>query len=74
MIMSTPATKAGTQFSRLPPGTPAWPFQSLTTKPSKPMRCFSTASSSEALPLILTPFQLENDTITACTPAFSAGG
>jgi len=71
--MSSPALYATGQSSLVQPGT--WPcaFQSPSTMPPKSMRPFSTSVISALLPAIFTPFQLENDTITTCTPALIAG-
>ncbi len=62
------------QLSTVQPGTCPCAFQSLTMKPWKPMRPFSTSVRSPRLPVIFVPFQLENEAITVCTPAEMAGG
>ncbi len=59
MNMSSPALIAAAQLSGWQPGTWAWPFQSPTTKPSKPIRPFSALVSSSLLPWFFTPCQLE---------------
>ncbi len=62
------------QLFTVQPGT--WPcaFQSLTTKPSKFIRSLSTSVSRPRLPVTFSPFQLENDAMTVCTPPAIAGG
>jgi hypothetical protein len=74
MYMSRPALTAAGQFVAVQPGICAWPFQSPTMKPWKPIRPFSTPVSRLSLPCILRPCQLENDAITVMTPASTAGG
>ena len=73
ITMSIPAMTAAGQLALLHPST--WPcaFQSDTTNPPKPMRCFSTPVSSPALPVILRPCQLEKLAITVATPPSIAG-
>jgi hypothetical protein len=53
MIMSTPALMACGQLSLLQPSTCAIPFQSETTKPSKPILFLSASVSIAWLPCIL---------------------
>src|SRR5439155_95295 len=43
---SRPALSAAAQLSGVHPGSCAWPFQSPSTRPSKPMRPFSTSVRS----------------------------
>ncbi|KAG1472169.1 hypothetical protein G6F54_014456 [Rhizopus delemar] len=53
ITMSMPALMACAQLSLRQPGTWAMPFQSETTKPSKPILSFSASGSSALLPCIL---------------------
>ncbi|MNL85229.1 hypothetical protein D3C87_2134750 [compost metagenome] len=55
------------------PATWPWPFQSPTTKPSKPIRPFSTSVNRLLLPCIFSPFQLLNDAMMVRVPALMAG-
>jgi hypothetical protein len=50
MYMSSPAFIAWGQLVLVQPGTWPWAFQSPTTKPSKPIRPFSTSVSRLLLP------------------------
>src|ERR1700754_5247913 len=72
--MSSSALYAAAQSSLVQPGTCPCAFQSPSTIPSKPMRSLSTPVIRDRLPAIFIPFQLENETITTCTPALIAGG
>ena len=74
IAMSRPALNVAAQFSLLQPGICPCPFQSPMTKPSKPMRPFSTSVSRLRLPCIFTPCQLENEAITVIAPASIAAG
>ena len=53
MTMSMPALIASAQLALLQPGSWPMPFQSETTKPSKPIFCFSASVSSALSPCIL---------------------
>jgi hypothetical protein len=72
--MSSPAFIACGQLTLVQPATWPWAFQSLTTKPWKPIRPFSTSVSRLLLPVIFWPFQLENEAITVRMPASMLGG
>ena len=79
MNMSMPALIARAQLSLAQPVTWPMPFQSETTKPSKPILVFRTSVTSALLPCSLpwstpcsTSFQLLYETITVCAPAASA--
>ena len=69
MNMSMPALSAAGQLELEQPSTSAWPFQSPTTKPSKPSRPLRTSVSSSRLPCILRPCHEEKEAITVWTPA-----
>ncbi len=69
---SIPALKAAGQSALVQPGAWPWAFQSPITRPSKPKRSFSTPVSRLRLTCIFTPRQLENEAMTACTPASTA--
>ena len=76
---SMPALRACAQADLLQPGTCSMPFQSDTTRPSKPSRFFSTSVSISRLPCSLpgsvpadSSCQLLNETITVWVPAASA--
>ncbi len=53
MIMSMPALIEAAQLALLQPGTWPMPFQSDTTKPSKPIFSFSAPVSRSFVPCIL---------------------
>ena len=69
MNMSTPAISAWAQSSLEQPATWPWPFQSPTTKPSKPIWSLSTSVSRPSWPCIFLPCQAENEAITVWAPA-----
>ena len=71
MNISTPASSAAGQSSTLQTFSCSWPFQSPSTMPSKPMRCFSATVSSAWCPCSLRPCQELKLAITVCTPARS---
>jgi hypothetical protein len=74
MYMSSPAFIACGQLVLVQPASCPWAFQSLTTKPWKPIRPFSTSVIRVLLPVIFWPFQLENEAITVRMPASMLGG
>ena len=80
MNMSLPALTAWAQLSLRQPFTSPMPFQSVTTKPSKPILFLRMSVTATLLPCSLpcsTPaavsVQLLNEVMTVWAPALSAG-